>query len=671
MRLRVLFSLFVALSSSAVLVAAPSAEQLSAQLATELEPLVKAHAGQVAVMVKHFPTGATWEIRADAPQATASLIKFPIMVAAYEAAEAGRIDLNKRITFEEADRVPGSGILTQHFTPGMTLTVRDAVRLMIAYSDNIATNLVLRELGLEATNQLMARWEFPETRVHAFVFRGETSIAPERSRQYGFGSTTAREMLRLLEKLQREELVSKSASQAMCRHLLACEDRSRLGRLLPEGTKIALKTGSVNAARTVAGIVESPAGPFAICVLTAENQDRRWSEENAALRLSAELTHTIWRILETTYAAPGAPVPTVTTLALGARGELVEDLQRTLNARANPSPGLSVDGEFGSVTQAAIQAWQRAAGLEPTGVIDARNWQALGPLVPKTEAPAIEEPPSKRPADPLDGVPFVSAKAWCIGDPETGAIQLGDEADTPRDIASTTKIMTAYLVLQLAAVEPGRLSERVTFSLNADQTIGSTAGIRAGESATVAEVLYGLMLPSGNDAATALSEHCGDWLPVDASTPGQTAAERFIAAMNATARTLEMTRSRYVNPHGLTHRDHKSTAADQFRLARAALQLPRFRELIQTRQYRCEVTGAEGYRRPVVWRNTNQLLGIEGYAGVKTGTTDAAGACLIALSQRDHREAVLVVLGSSSSDGRYVDSRNLFRYYWRTHRAGQ
>ncbi len=669
MRLCVWSALFVVLTTSLGFAAPPRAEQLSAQFATELEPLVKAHVGQVAVMVKHVPTGATWQVRADEPQATASLIKFPIMIAAYEAAEAGRIDLSKRITFEEADRVPGSGILTQHFTPGMTLTVRDAIRLMIAYSDNIATNLVLRELGLDTTNQLMDRWELPETRVHAFVYRGETSIAPERSRKYGLGSTTAREMLRLLEMLQREELVSKSASQAMRGHLLACDDRSRLGRFLPEGTKIALKTGSVNAVRTVAGIVESPAGPFAICVLTAENQDRRWSEDNAAQRLSAELTRTVWRILEETHAPAGSTVPTAITLAVGARGELVEDLQRTLNARVQPTPGLSVDGEFGSVTQAAIQAWQRTVGLDPTGVMDARSWQALGPLVAKTEEPTIEEPPPKRPADALEGVPFVTAKAWCVGDPRSGKISLGEEADTPRDIASTTKIMTAYLVLQLVEREPERLNERVTFSLNADQTIGSTAGIRAGESATVAEVLHGLMLPSGNDAATALSEHCGDWFPVDASVPEQTSAERFIAAMNDTAQQLGMTKSRYVNPHGLTHRDHKSTAADQFRLARAALQLPRFRELIQTRQYRCEVTGTEGYRRSVVWRNTNQLLGIEGYAGVKTGTTDAAGACLISLSQHDQREALLVVLGSTSSDARYVDSRNLFRHYWRTQPA--
>jgi D-alanyl-D-alanine carboxypeptidase (penicillin-binding protein 5/6) len=100
------------------------------------------------------------------------------------------------------------------------------------------------------------------------------------------------------------------------------------------------------------------------------------------------------------------------------------------------------------------------------------------------------------------------------------------------------------------------------------------------------------------------------------------------------------------------------------KLARAALELPLFRQITSTRQHGTTVTGKGGYQRNLVWKNTNRLLGIEGYQGVKTGTTGAAGACLVAHGERDGRELIVVVLGSTSSDARYVDARNLFRWAW-------
>jgi D-alanyl-D-alanine carboxypeptidase (penicillin-binding protein 5/6) len=125
-----------------------------------------------------------------------------------------------------------------------------------------------------------------------------------------------------------------------------------------------------------------------------------------------------------------------------------------------------------------------------------------------------------------------------------------------------------------------------------------------------------------------------------------------------------MADTHYENPHGLTAKEHKSSARDQLKLASAALQLPLLRKVISTRQHGTKLIGKSGYERNVVWKNTNRLLGIDGYLGVKTGTTDAAGACLIACGERDGRELIVVVLGSTSSDARYVDARNLFRWAW-------
>lgn len=259
-------------------------------LEARLKPLIEAHRGRVAVAVKHLASGKGFAWRECDVMPTASLIKFPVLIELYRQAEAGKVDLQKRLTFTERDRSPGSGVLTPHFSPGATLTLRDAARLMIAFSDNSATNLVLDQIGIAASGQTMAELGCPNTRIHHKVFlRETTSIAPDRSQQFGLGSTTAAEMLTLLELLDAKKLVSPAASEAMLEHLKACEDRDKLTRFLPEGAVAAFKTGSLDEVRTMAGILYTPAGPVALCVLTADNEDHRWVPDNAGNRLCAEV----------------------------------------------------------------------------------------------------------------------------------------------------------------------------------------------------------------------------------------------------------------------------------------------------------------------------------------------------------------------------------------------
>jgi D-alanyl-D-alanine carboxypeptidase (penicillin-binding protein 5/6) len=139
---------------------------------------------------------------------------------------------------------------------------------------------------------------------------------------------------------------------------------------------------------------------------------------------------------------------------------------------------------------------------------------------------------------------------------------------------------------------------------------------------------------------------------------------RFVAEMNRTAASLGMTRTTYKNTHGLTAEGHRSSARDLLKLAHVAFQLPRFREYVNTRQRGCTLIGPGGYKRNIVWKNTNRLLPIEGYDGIKTGTTSAAGACLVSSAHRGDDHVLVVVLGSTSGDGRYVDTRNLLRWAW-------
>ena len=94
------------------------------------------------------------------------------------------------------------------------------------------------------------------------------------------------------------------------------------------------------------------------------------------------------------------------------------------------------------------------------------------------------------------------------------------------------------------------------------------------------------------------------------------------------------------------------------------MQLPTFREIASTPQRVCTVKGDAGYQRNVIWRNTNRLLKIAGFDGVKTGTTNAAGACLVSRGERDGHQLIVVVLGSASTDSRYADTRNLYRWAW-------
>jgi D-alanyl-D-alanine carboxypeptidase (penicillin-binding protein 5/6) len=133
--------------------------------------------------------------------------------------------------------------------------------------------------------------------------------------------------------------------------------------------------------------------------------------------------------------------------------------------------------------------------------------------------------------------------------------------------------------------------------------------------------------------------------------------------MNRRAHTLGLKEVSYSDPHGLSAKNVASVR-DLAMLARAAMQDERFRTYVGTSRHQCEVTNAAGEKRTVKWNNTNQLLGIEGYEGVKTGTTTPAGNCLVACGRRGEERVFVVVLGSTATDGRYVDARNLFRWAW-------
>ncbi len=233
--------------------------------------------------------------------------------------------------------------------------------------------------------------------------------------------------------------------------------------------------------------------------------------------------------------------------------------------------------------------------------------------------------------------PRVTAASALLMDWHTGKILYQKNAWQARHPASLTKILTAILVL-----ERGRLGDVVEVGERATRVGGSRLGLRRGDRVTLEELLVAVLLRSANDAAVAVAEHLGG------------SVEGFARLMNDRARELGATSSNFLNPHGLTQPGHLSTAIDLALLARHALSDAHFARLVATPE--ATVGELEGDWERYL-RNTNRLLWrYPGADGVKTGTTAAAGRCLIASASRDDRRLLVVLLGAPD---RYGDAARL------------
>jgi beta-lactamase class A len=296
-----------ALLAALLLASQPIHEGKIPRLHAHVMQLAQQHHGKVAVFIKHLETGEEFGVNENEPMPTASLIKLPVMVEVYQQVAEGKIKLSDPITLRKVDEVPGSGVLTDLFTPGVTLSLRDAVRLMIGVSDNTATNLVLDKIGIGATAKRMEAWGYPNTKIHSKSFRRDTSVFPERSKQFGLGSTTAREMVNLLEKIHKDKVVSPEACKEMIAALKLCSDREKFPRFLPADVAVAHKTGWAGDVSTDAGILYWKKGPVAVCVLTCNNEDKRWSVDNAAHLFCARVAKEVYDYFNSLLDPPQYP----------------------------------------------------------------------------------------------------------------------------------------------------------------------------------------------------------------------------------------------------------------------------------------------------------------------------------------------------------------------------
>ena len=277
--------------------------------------------------------------------------------------------------------------------------------------------------------------------------------------------------------------------------------------------------------------------------------------------------------------------------------------------------------------------------------------QAATPAHGQTSA---AETPATGEALQARGGPQVTAQSAILIDSADGRV-LWDKAPHDRHgIASTTKILTALVVLETA--QP---SDIVTASPRA-QLVGDNdplvteLNLMAGEQLTVEQLLYGLLLPSANDAAVALAEHVGG------------SVEGFAKLMNTKAAELGATDSHFVNPNGLDDPAHYSSAHDLALFARAAMQLPLFRKIVATRDYQIPRAGHPEGR---LLHNRNELLAAyPGANGIKTGQTRQAGKSLVGSARRGSEERISVVLGSEKPE---ADSELVLEYGFRAFRRFQ
>ncbi len=233
--------------------------------------------------------------------------------------------------------------------------------------------------------------------------------------------------------------------------------------------------------------------------------------------------------------------------------------------------------------------------------------------------------------------PQINARSAVVIDFESGRVLFEKNAFIKRPMASTTKVMTA-----IVALENCTLDEIVTVSRRAAMVQGSTIDLSTGEVLSMKELMYGLMMRSGNDASIAIAEHIGG------------SVEGFIQIMNDKAREIGAYNTRFTTPHGLDETGHYSTAYDMALITRYALKNPTFNEIVKTQSIQV------GKR---LMYNTNEMLmGYEGADGVKTGYTGKAGRCLITSATREDRRFISVVLFCDNRNQRALSSKKILDY---------
>ncbi len=291
-----------------------------------------------------------------------------------------------------------------------------------------------------------------------------------------------------------------------------------------------------------------------------------------------------------------------------------------------------------------------------TGIKDVRRVSVVTLTASAILAGGVLTTPAHAAAPPK---PSIAAKGGYVMNNGTGKSLFTKSADTRRSTGSTTKIMTARVVLGQRNLN---LDSKVTVQKAYSDYIvannyASSARLIVGDKVTVRQLLYGLMLPSGCDAAYALADKFGK------GTTRSARVKNFIGQMNTTARSLGLTNTHFDSFDGIGHGQNYSTPRDLTKLASNAMKYSTFRTVVKTKATTQKVTTKSGGYRNMAWENTNKLLGsYSGALGVKTGSGPEAKYCLVFAATRNGKTVIGTVLTSSSAADRLSDAKKLMDY---------
>ncbi|MGH9967236.1 MAG: serine hydrolase [Pyrinomonadaceae bacterium] len=299
-RFLIVLILFTANASVFAQTSAPAVKQENSGSSSSHEALdkrlraeISQFKGKVSLFAKNLDTGAVYEISGDDPVRTASTIKIAVMVEAFARVAEGKVKWTDELVLTKDKKVGGSGILFE-FADGLHLTFRDAVTLMMILSDNTATNLVVDVLTADAVNARMASLGLKETRLMRRVFGGGESVEgkKEENKRFGLGRTSPHEMVTILEKLERGEVISAAVSKEMLELMKREQGQNGIWRTqwrVPRATK----SGALDALRSNIGIIYHPRGRIALAITCDEMPDVNWTADNPALITMSRLSEII------------------------------------------------------------------------------------------------------------------------------------------------------------------------------------------------------------------------------------------------------------------------------------------------------------------------------------------------------------------------------------------
>ena len=282
---------------------APARERTDPELQRRLEELAGTVRGRVGIYVRHLRTGRSAAVNAGEAFPTASMVKVPILIGTFDAIERGRLSFGQPLVYTDSLLYEGHDLIGA-LRDSATIPLAQAALLMITTSDNTASLWLQGLVGGEAINDWLAAHGFDSTRVNSRVPGRE-----EARNRYGWGQTTPREMAELLVMIREGRAVSRAASEEMYRHLTRIYWTGQALSQIPPWVQAASKQGAVDRSKSEVVLVNAPSGDYVFSVITKEQEDERWVDDNEGYELIRAVSALLWRTFEPGH--PWEPAPGV------------------------------------------------------------------------------------------------------------------------------------------------------------------------------------------------------------------------------------------------------------------------------------------------------------------------------------------------------------------------